>query len=184
MARKQPQQFTGTRKTSKPRLRLTSGIVGGILVGLCAIWLGWLMLHQFGGPALPSLPIIGFLLTPTSDTRFAPLAAEGITLGHTDQAPTLSQQQAVVIADQLEPDAASLSQSTSAQYVLLNYPNKSTPATHPDLNGVPSWLIIYQKIPLKSANAAVDPTPASRSYYDLYVFLDANSGKELLAVQV
>ncbi len=184
MARKQSQQLTRTRKTSTRRPRLASGVVGGVLVGLCAIWLGWLILHQFGGPALPSLPIIGFLSTPTSDSQFAPLAAEGITLGHTDQAPALSQQQAVAIANQLEPDAASLSKSTSAQYVLLNYPNKSTPAAHTDLNGVPSWLIIYQKIPLKSANASVDPTPASRSSYDLYIFLDANSGKELLAVQV
>jgi len=67
---------------------------------------------------------------------------------------------------------------------LLNYPNKSTPATHPDLNGVAAWMVLYQKIPLEPADASTDPTPFPHSYYDLYVFLDANSGKELLVVQV
>jgi len=184
MARKQPQRLTRARKTPMSRPRLASGVIGGILVGLCALWFGWLLLHQLGGPALPPLPVIGFLPTPTSNAQFAALTAEGITLGHTDQTPTVSQQQALQIASQLEPDAASLSKSSSAQYVLLNYPNKSTPATHANFNGVPSWLIIYQKIPLKSAAASVDPTPSSRTSYDVYVFLDANSGKELFVVQV
>jgi hypothetical protein len=184
MARKQPQQLIRVRKTPTPRPRLASGVIGGILVGLCALWLGWLLLHQLGGPALPPLPVIGFLPTPTPDTQLAALTAEGITLGHTDQAPTVSQQQALQLASQLEPDAASLSKSSSAQYVLLNYPNKSTPATHANFNGVPSWLVVYRKIPLKSAAASVDPTPSSRTTYDVYVFLDANSGKELLVIQV
>jgi hypothetical protein len=116
--------------------------------------------------------------------QITPLVAEGITLGHTDQTPALNMQQALLIASQLEPDAASKSKSPSAQYVLLNYPNKSTPATHPDLNGVPAWMVLYQKIPLEPGDASIDPTPFPRSYYDLYVFLDANSGKELLVVRV
>jgi hypothetical protein len=130
------------------------------------------------------LPVIGFLSTPTPDTQLTALTAEGITLGHTDQAPSVSQQQALQLASQLEPDAASLSKSSSAQYVLLNYPNKSTPATHANFNGVPSWLVVYRKIPLKSVAVSVDPTPSSHTSYDVYVFLDANSGKELLVIQV
>jgi len=45
-------------------------------------------------------------------------------------------------------------------------------------------MVLYQKIPREPNDASVDPTPFPHSYYDLYVFLDANSGKELLVVQV
>jgi len=155
--------------------------VGAILLAVATVWIGWLLLHQFGGPALP---IIGFPAITSSDTQILPLTAEGITLGHTDQAPKLSKQQALLIASQLQPDAAARSKATDAQYVLVTYPNKSTPATHPDLNKVPAWMIHYQKIPLNAADPAVDPTPLSRTSYDLYVFLDANNGKELLVIQV
>ena len=173
-----------TRRTSRARPRITSGIVGGILLVFAALWIAWLLLHQFGGPALPALPIIGFAPTVQPATQIAPLVAEGITLGHADQTPALNQQQALLIASQLEPDAATRAKSATAQYVLVNYPNKSTPAAHANLDGVPVWLIYYQKIPLEAADASVDPTPSPHAYYDLYVFLDANSGKELLAIQV
>jgi hypothetical protein len=96
----------------------------------------------------------------------------------------LSQQQALLIASQLEPGATSKSKTTSARYVLLSYPDKSTPAAHPDYHDVPTWMILYQRIPLEPADASLDPTPFPHSSYDLYVFLDANSGKELLAIQV
>ena len=173
-----------TKRTPARQPRLATGIAGGILLGLAGIWLVWLLLHQLGGPALPRLPISGFVPTTAPAMQITPLVAEGITLGHSDQTPTLNKQQALLIASQLEPDAASKSKSTSAQYVLLNYPGKSTPATHPDLNGVPTWMVLYQKVPLAPSDVSVDPTPLPRSYYDLYVFLDANSGKELLVVRV
>ena len=182
MVRKQP-RFP-TKRTPARQPRLATGIVGGILLGLAGIWLVWLLLHQLGGPALPRLPVGGLAPTSAPATQITPLAAKGITLGHTDQTPALNKQQALLIASQLEPDAAIKSKSTSAQYVLLNYPNKSTPAAHPDLNGVPTWMVLYQKIPLEPTDASVDPTPFPHSYYDLYVFLDANNGKELLVVQV
>ena len=182
MARKQAGM--STERTPGRLPRLATGIVGGILLGLAGIWLVWLLLHQLGGPALPRLPIAGLVPTSAPAMQITPLAAKGITLGHTDQTPALNKQQALLIASQLEPDAAIKSKSTSAQYVLLNYPNKSTPAAHPDLNGVPTWMVLYQKIPLEPTDASVDPTPFPHSYYDLYVFLDANSGKELLVVQV
>src|SRR5258707_4877705 len=103
MARKQPQRLTRARKTPMSRPRLASGVIGGTLVGLCALWFGWLLLHQLGGPALPPLPVIGFLPTPTPNAQFAALTAEGITLGHTDQTPTVSQQQSLQMPGQLQP---------------------------------------------------------------------------------
>ena len=182
MARKQARM--STERTPGRQPRLATGIVGGILLGLAGIWLVWLLLHQLGGPALPRLPISSLAPTSAPAIQITPLAAEGITLGHTDQTPALNKQQALLIASHLEPDAANKSKSTSAQYVLLNYPNKSTPVAHADLNGVPTWMVLYQKIPLERADTSVDPTPSPNAYYDLYVFLDANSGKELLVVQV
>ncbi len=182
MARKHPGMSTERAPGRQPRL--ATGIVGGILLGLAGIWLVWLLLHQLGGPTLPRLPIGGLAPASLPAMQITPLAAKGITLGHTDQTPALNKQQALLIASQLEPDAAIKSKSTSTQYVLLNYPNKSTPAAHSDLNGVPTWMVLYQKIPLEPTDASVDPTPFPHSSYDLYVFLDANSGKELLVVQV
>jgi hypothetical protein len=112
------------------------------------------------------------------------LVAEGITLGHADQTPKLSQQQAVFIARQREPDAATRAKSVSARYVLLNYPVRSTPTTHPNLTNVPVWMVWYQHVPQDRADPSTDPTPSAHPYHDLYVFLDATSGKELLAVWV
>jgi len=45
-------------------------------------------------------------------------------------------------------------------------------------------MVLYQKIPLQPSDASADPAPSPRSSYDLYLFLDANSGRELLAIQV
>jgi hypothetical protein len=115
------------------------------------------------------------------------LLAEGITLAHSDQQPTLSQQQALLIASQLEPAAASQANKISARYVLLNYPGTSaaTPSVaHPALNNVPVWLVWYRQIPLGPADVSVDPTLASHTYHDLYVCIDATSGKELLSIWV
>src|SRR5438067_870008 len=153
MVRKQPGM--PTKKTPVTQPRLASGIIGGILLGLAGIWLGWLLLHQLGGPALPTLPTSSFIPNSAPVTQITPLVAEGITLGHTDQTPTLNKQQALLIASQLEPHAATRSKSTSAQYVLLNYPAKSTPASHPDLNGVPVWMVLYQKVPLAPSDVSV-----------------------------
>ena len=186
MERRQPPLRT-RRTPSLPTRRpisSTSGIVGGILLAVAALWMIWLLVHQLAGSALSVIPIIGFPPVTSSTTQLPPLAAEGITLGHTDASPTLSKQQALVIASQLQPGAAAKAKTTDAQYVLVTYPNKSTPATHVDLNNTAAWMILYQKIPLSAPDPAIDPTPPARTSYDLYVFLDANSGKELLVVQV
>jgi len=146
--------------------------------------MGWLLLHQFGGPALPGIPILNFGSTPLPGIQSSPLAAVGITLSQSNQTPTLNKQQALLIANQLEPDAAANAKSTTAQFVVLNYQNKATPATHSDFNNVPVWMVLYQTIPLQSPDPSVDPTPLAHSSYDLYVFLDASNGKELLKIQV
>jgi hypothetical protein len=183
MASKRSQRLNDARQTLRSRPS-KSAVTGSILVGACALWLGLLFLHQAGRAQLPALP--NFIAVPSASAgpQIAALTTEGITLGQARQAPALSQQQALSIANQLEPGAAAGSVRTSARYVLLYYPSRSAPAAHANFDGVPTWMVIYQKIPLGPANASVDPGSSSRSSYDLYVFLDAQSGKELLAVQV
>ena len=169
-------QFRGTTKRNEPQplLRLSSGLVGGILLGIAVIWIGVLLLQRVG-VSVPSIPGIGYPATQGPTIQITPLVAEGITLGQTNQTPALNQQQALLLASELEPDAAAHAKVTGARYVLLNYANTSTPAVHPNFNGVPAWMITYSQIPQQSSSQAT---------YDLYVFLDANSGKELLSVRV
>lgn len=198
MERRGPQQRTRPvkRPPTTPRLsptppkrpapsRRISGIVGGVLLGLGVLWIGWLLVHQLGGPTLPlpTLPIINFGSTPAPNVQSSPLTAAGITVSASNQTTTVSKQQALLLASQLEPDASAHAKSTTAQLVLLNYANKSTPATHADFNNTPVWMVLYQTIPLQSADPSVDPTPLTKTSYDLYIFLDANSGKELLKLQ-
>jgi hypothetical protein len=170
------------RKTSGSR-SLTA-IVGGMLLAAAVLWFGWLLFHPQERLDLSTLPIPGIAPSRSPAVQMPPLVAAGITLRSPTQPAALNQQQALLIARQLEPDAATKAKSTSAQYVLLSYPSTSTPATHPDFNNVPAWMIVYQKIPLEPADASVDPTPFPHSYHDLYVFLDANNGKELLVISV
>ena len=154
-----------------------SAVVGAILLGLGCLWLGWLLLGQHnnssGSFVWPSLP--GTNTTPAANAPLPSLTAEGITLGQANQNPTLSQQQAVTLANQLEPDAASNAKNINARYVLLN---------HASLSNVPAWMVAYQRIPIEPNSASVDPASSTRAYHDLYVFVDANTGKELLSVWI
>lgn len=120
-----------------------------------------------------SLPLPHPAATPSGQAQIAALQAEGITLGHPSQTPGLTQQQAVLLASQLMPDAATQAKSTKASYVLLNYPAGSNHPAHTSFNNVAAWMIVYQQVPV---------TFASQSHQDLYLFLDANTGKELLAI--
>lgn len=169
------------RKQQSSHTRAISGIAGGILLAIGCLWLGWMLVHG-NAPNVASLTIPGLGPTPAPEVQVPPLLAEGITLGHASQQPALSQQQALLLAGQLEPAAAASAKNVSARYVLLTYPDISTPATHSDLSNVPVWMVWYQQIPLQPADASVDPTPFPQSSHDLYVFLDANSGKELLSI--
>ncbi|GAC1667759.1 MAG: hypothetical protein PVS3B3_38410 [Ktedonobacteraceae bacterium] len=159
-----------------------SGIAGAILLGLGCLWLGWLLLGQHNNSASGSFiwPLVGTNSSP-SDAPIPQLVAAGISLSHANQNPTLSQQQAVTIANQLEPEAATNAKSTNARYVLLNY-TATGHSTNASVNNVPVWMVLYQRIPITPNNASVDPVPSTRSYHDLYVFVDANSGKEVLSV--
>lgn len=177
MSEKYPRKRTRKREP-RPLSQLVSGLIGGVLLGIAVIWIG-VMVLQHAGVAVPSFPTIAgigsSLSAPAPAVQITPLVAEGITLGSTNQTPGLNQQQALLLASELEPDAASHAKVTGAKYVLLNYPNTSTPPVHPNFSGVPAWMITYQQIPQQSSSQAT---------YDLYVFLDANSGKELLTVRV
>ena len=167
------------RRSQSKRL---SGIAGAILLALGCLWLGWLLLGQHNNSTTGSFiwPLVGTNATP-ADGPIPQLVAEGISLSHASQSPTLSQQQAMTIANQLEPDAAMNAKSTNAKYVLLNYVPTGT-STHANVNNTPVWMVLYQRIPIAPNNASVDPVPSTRTYHDLYVFVDANSGKEVLSV--
>ncbi|MBV9229935.1 MAG: hypothetical protein JOZ18_11530 [Chloroflexi bacterium] len=173
------------KKQRPSRMKIVTGIAGAMLLAIAFLWMIWLVQSRHGsisnGTAW-TIPGFGAKITPEAES--AQLLAAGITLGHADQQPTLSQQQALFLASQLEPEAAVKAKSVSARYVLLNYPAANTSAPHPNLNNVPVWMVWYQTIPLEPADAAVDPTPSPNSHHDLYVFLDANNGKELLSIWV
>lgn len=165
--------------------RQITGIIGGILLGIAVLWIIWRLFHPTAGEvSLPILPIPGLAPTYPAVQQVPPLAAAGVTLGTPAQASTLNQQQALLLARQLEPDAAANAQKTIAEYVLLSYNSTSPSSPHHSLSKIPAWMVVYQRIPLAPADASVDPTPFPQSYHDLYVFLDAGSGKELLTIWV
>jgi hypothetical protein len=160
-----------------------TAIIGSILLIVGFLWLGWIFFSQYSEKPLTSpISLPGLVATPSPDLQIAPLLAQGITLSSTDQKPTLDQQQALTIADQLEADAASEAKNVSARYALLTYPATSTPATHPNWNDVAVWIIWYHQIPAVSGDSSVVPTASKNTYHDLYVCLDASSGKELFSL--
>ena len=162
--------------------RRASKVVGVILIALAFLVAGWLLLNHFGlrvsGQSVLPQPVLDPTALPTA--QIPALAAAGISLGHPTQAPALTQQEAIFIASQLEPDAATKAKKTSAQYVLLSYAATNTSTSYSGLHNVLAWMIVYQQIPLAPADPGVTPFPQTN--YDLYVFLDANTGKELLAL--
>src|SRR6266581_3875448 len=94
------------KKRRRSKSNLGSAIVGGILLSVALLWLGWTLFFQHGHP--PDVKLPGFAPSPTTapEVQIPQLIAEGITLEHADQPPKLSQQQALFIANQREPDAA------------------------------------------------------------------------------
>lgn len=177
MAKKQGR--AANRKAAGKPSRVMSGIIGGILIGLAGVWAIWLLLHQFS-TSIPMPPGLPPAQNATPVSQISPLAAEGITLASASQSPPIGRQQALLIAQQLEPDAAASAKQTTAQYVLVTYPASGTSAAHANLHDTPAWLIEYQSVPL----APGDSSASGQSTYNLYVFLDASSGKELLVVRV
>lgn len=159
------------RRRETAPLQLVTGVVGGALLAVALIWAFLLVFHPSLASRISSSlpPLPGAASTPTA--QISALQAEGITLAHPSQAPGLTQQQALLLASQLEPDAATQAKSTKASYILLNFPAGGNGSS--SFNNVPAWMIVYQQVPV---------TFSSQSHQDLYLFLDANTGKELLAI--
>ncbi len=160
-----------------------SALIGGILLVLALLGLFWWMGMQQS--SISRLMFPGPASTPTAAvSQVAALLAVGITLEQPTASAALDQQQATQLANQFEPDAATKAQSMTANYVVLSYTPTASASALPNLNNVSVWMLCYQRVPYVPADASVDPTPFPHSYHDLYVFIDANSGKELLSVWV
>ena len=159
--------------------RRLSGIVGGILFAIGILWIGWLLLASHSN--VSDIPLWPGISNPSApiNVQATPLLAEGISVSLAHQTPSISQEQALTLANQYEPDAATQAKNVSAKFVLLNYAPVA-PAIHNDFNNTPVWMIWYQRIPL----APNDPSASTRSSHDLYVFLDGTTGKEVLKVWI
>lgn len=162
-------------------MRWLSALIGGLLICSALGWFIWLLVSQQQSGLVFRIPFTNTQNQPTAQPSVDPLLAAGITLATPDSAQTslLSQQQALVLANQLEPQAAARARSISAAYVLFNYKG-STPMPG-GLSGVPAWLIHYSRVASAGPDTAADPH-ATNAPHDCYLFLDANSGQELLAV--
>jgi len=162
----------------------SSKIAGAILLVVAALWLGWLVFHRGTPAGMSILPIPGQAPKSPPIAQVPSLLVAGITLGLPSQTPAFNQQQALLIASQLEPDAATNAKKTSSEYVLLNYTSTSASTSHTSLSKVPVWMVLYQQIPQGLTDPSVDPNAPAHATHDLYVFLNANNGKELLKIWV
>jgi hypothetical protein len=165
------------------KTRRISGIIGALLLALALVWLIWLVINRLGGGTDISLfPIPGLTQASPTVGQIPPLTSAGISLGTPSSPPALTQQQALLIAGQLEPDAATNAQKTSARYVLLNFDGAGAATTQHAITNEPAWMVLYLQVPQRPADPSADPSQSLPQQQDLYVFLDANSGKELLAI--
>jgi hypothetical protein len=155
------------------------------LLALALLWLVWLVLHRLGGGAgISILPIPGLTQATPTAGQVAPLTAAGISLGTPASPSALTQQQALLIAGQLEPDSAAQAQKTSARYVLLNFDGAGTTTRQHAITNEAAWMVLYQQIPQQPADPSADPSQSLPKHHDLYIFLDANTGKEVLTIWV
>ncbi len=159
MARKQPQMLWYR----------ASAIVGCILLGIAAVGMLWMLFGQHTGSSGPSVRWFqpaGNGPTPESEQQLPVLQAHGIILAHPSANAMLSQQEAVFIAGQREPDA------TSAQKVVARYELVNANTVQLKFTETPAWIIWYQNIASSTGGG-----------HDLYVILNANSGTELFALR-
>lgn len=163
--------------------RWISGVAGGFLLALALLWVAWLVIHRLGGGAgISFLPFPGLSQATPTVGLVAPLTSAGISLGTPASPPALTQQQALLLASQFEPDAATKAQKTIVRYVLLNFDGTGTATPQHVISNKPAWMVLYQQIPQRPADPSADPSQSLPKHHDLYVFLDANTGKELLAI--
>src|SRR5579859_213425 len=121
------------RRSSRKRapdalVRRWSALAGGILICATLAWFGWLVVRQHNpGLATIRFPFPILQAQPTSQTTVDPLIAAGVTLSTPEQGQTslLSEQQALMLAGQMEPQAAAHAASVSTQYVLFSYKGSS-----------------------------------------------------------
>lgn len=173
------------RKSTRQRApksvsRQFSAIVGGALILIAAFWFGWLLLHQFNPALVSTFPLPGNWLPNSASAPADPLVAAGITLSTParGQEPLLTHQQALLLVNGMEPQAASQAGGVTASYTLFSYKSSNSTAS---FHNVPVWLVHYTGVSGPPPDTSADPHAAS-ARHDLYVFLDANSGKELLAI--
>lgn len=158
-----------------------SALIGGLLICATLTWFGWLLVHQHNPGLSFRFPFAGFQSQPTTQATADPLVVAGITLAAPGPGQTahLTQEQALLLANQMEPQAAAHAVSVQATYVLLNYEGKSS--TLVSFHNAPAWLIHYIHVAAAGPDTAADPH-ATNPPHDCYFFLDANSGQELFAL--
>jgi len=152
-----------------------------VLIGAAALWFLWLLVRQVN-PGMSSLRLPFPQPARSASVPADPLAVAGITLlaPPQGQQPGLTQQQALLVAGQREPQIATRASGFDARYALLNYQTDNTAASA-GLHHVPVWVIHYRGVSEPPPDMAADPHATGASH-DFYVFLDASSGREVLAL--
>ena len=170
-ARLQPDQSADSTR----RLSAYLG-VGLIVLALCGF--AWFSVHLAAPGVHFVWPFVGQAGANTSND---PLAAAGITLSTPaqEQPPPVSRAQALFLANQTEAGIAARAGAVDAQYTLLTY--KSAQASQPVFQEQPAWMIHYAHINEPPPDKSAD-SHASRVPHDFYLFLDATTGKTLLAL--
>lgn len=168
--------------------RQFSAFAGGALIALALFWFVWLLLRQVSQTMNPGVfPLTGSSVqhassTPSiSPTAGDPLAEARITLTSpaAGQVPTITQQQALFLAGQVDPAASANAGSVTEQYTLFSYTSADT--AQESFHDVPVWLVHYSDIAEPHPDASADPHATTESH-DFYIFLNAHSGQELLAI--
>ncbi|HEY0752633.1 MAG TPA: hypothetical protein VGD98_01535 [Ktedonobacteraceae bacterium] len=175
------EKAAGRNSESSRRINLLSAVAGGLLICVALACFGWLIASQHNAGLTFRFPFTGSQSQPTAQPTVDPLLAAGITLATpgSGQTALLNRQQALLLANQMEPQAAVHASSVNAAYILFSYKGSTT--TTGALNSVPAWLVHYSKVVLAAPDNAADPH-ATNTPHECYLFLDANSGQELLAL--
>jgi hypothetical protein len=163
------------RKPDSAQLHTLSKFGGGALlvVGICLF--AWLIFFQHPATSVPSqlwftanvtaTPVSGLVLQNSA------LQAAGIQLESTNQPAVVSQAQALQLVNQQQPDAAADAKKIEEHYGLLNENAQK-------IHNVAVWMIWYQSIAQPPNGIEVSATAA----HDLYVFVDAKTGRTILSV--
>lgn len=168
-----------SKQAPGPQSRRFSALAGGLLILAAALWFLWLLMRQMS-PGMVSFhfPFPNPLPARSANVPVDPLAAAGVTLAAPlqGQEPGLTQQQAVLVAGQVEPQAATRATEVDARYALFSYQGSAS-----GFHNVPVWVIHYRQVAEPRPDTAADPGAAGAKH-DFYVFLEASSGRELLAI--